>query len=240
MRRAYQALRQRSASPALADDDPLERFVQDESAAVAGALSALLEQLDRLAHISSQVLRPRLYRLLTGATRQQLIHDTQAAHRRLPPVDEDFRRFLWQRLDGWAAQYPRAVGALRLLDQTAAVARPLITVGLFFTGTHLAADVAANVAVDAAITGGIVGGGEAVVAGAGAGARHALAQLFRDVQSQYVQHRADWLVQQLQGWLQPLSDDLRRGADVGESEAFRAIQQACQQLETMAAPRSAP
>jgi hypothetical protein len=75
--------------------------------------------------------------------------------------------------------------------------------------THVAADAA------------IVVGGDLGVTTAGAGLKHALAQLFRRIQEQYARRRAEWLA----GWLErellgSLLLELREGADTPRLPAF--------------------
>ncbi len=159
------------SGPAL---DPLATFQQQERAAVVTAVERLLGELDRLAQVGNEVLRPRLLGLLGGRARATLLDRVQAAHENLPAVDEHYREFLRQELDAWRHSNPRAVRFLQSLDHAAALARPAITVALFFTGLHFAGDLvgqaaahaasatAGHLAAEAAIAGGITGGGEAL------------------------------------------------------------------------------
>ena len=114
----------------------------------------------------------------------------QAAHENLPAVDEHYRAFLRAELDAWRRSNPRAVRFLQSLDHAAALARPAITVALFFTGLHFAGDLvgqaaaqaagttAGHLATEAAIAGGITGGGEALVSTTSEGVRQAAGRLF--------------------------------------------------------------
>ena len=151
----------------------------------------------------------------------------QAAHENLPAVDEHYRDFLRSELDAWRASNPRAVRFLQSLDHAAALARPAITIGLFFTGLHFAGDLAGQaaahaagqtvgtLATEAAIAGGITGGGEALVSGTSEGVRQAAGRLFGRLQSRYAQQRARWLADWLEHeFLGDLLSDLHRGAEV--------------------------
>ena len=128
-----------------------------------------------------------------------------------------------------ATRVPRAVRFLQSLDHAAALARPAITVALFFTGLHLAGDMvgqaaaqaasatAGHLATEAAIAGGITGGGEALVSTTSEGVRQAAGRLFGRLQSRYAQQRAAWLAEWLEReLLGDLLADLRRGAEVPE------------------------
>lgn len=228
--------------------DALAAFQRQERAAIVLAVEKLLNELERLAQVGNDTLRPRLQRLLGGHARATLLTRVQLAHESLPAVDEHYRAFLQAELDAWRQSNPRAVRFLQSLDHAAALARPAITIGLFFTGLHFAGDLAGQVAVnaagataghlatEAAIAGGITGGGEVLVSGAGEGVRQAAGRLFLRLQSRYAQQRADWLAHWLENeLLGDLLADLRRGAELPEGKAFRKVEAALMALKNDAA-----
>lgn len=216
------------------ESDPLAAFQRQERAAIVLAVEKLLDELDRLAQVGNDTLRPRLLELLGGRARATLLDRVQAAHESLPAVDEHYRVFLRGELDAWRTANPRAVRFLQSLDHAAALARPAITVALFFTGLHFAGDLAGQaaahaasatagqLATEAAITGGITGGGEVLVSTTSEGVRQAAGRLFSRLQSRYTQERARWLAEWLEReLLGDLLKDLRRGAEVPEGKEFR-------------------
>ena len=217
--------------------DPLVTFQQQERAAIIKAIEKLLDELGRLAQVGNETLRPRLLKLLGGHARAELIARVQSAHEQLPAVDEHYREYLCGELDRWKHENPRAVRFLQSFDHIAALARPAITIGLFFTGLHFAGDLAGQAAVqaaghtasqiatEAAITGGITGGGEALVSTTSESLTQASARLFLKLQSQYAQQRAQWLAQWLETeLLGSLLTELRQGAEVPQSAAFLEVE----------------
>ena len=217
--------------------DPLELFRRQEGQAIVSAVKNMLDELDRLAQVGSELLRPRLLELLGGDARQRLLHRVRQAHEELPAVDDDYRSFLRAEMDQWREANPRAVRFLQSLDHVAALARPAITISLAVSGFVLAGDLvgqaavqaaghtAGELATEAAIAGGITGGGEAVVSTAGEGVRHAATRLFGRLQSRYAQQRANWLA----GWLEQelvgdLLAELHDGAAAPQSEAFSKVE----------------
>jgi hypothetical protein len=219
--------------------DPLAAFQRQERAAIVMAVEKLLDELERLAQVGNDTLRPRLLRLLGGRARATLLERVQAAHESLPAIDEHYRDFLRGELDAWRNANPRAVRFLQSLDHAAAVARPAITVALFFTGLHFASDLAGQVATnaasataghlatEAAITGGIAGSGEALVSTTSEGVRQAAGRLFVRLQSRYTQQRARWLAEWLEReLLGDLLNDLRRGAEVPAGKEFLEVEAA--------------
>jgi hypothetical protein len=223
--------------------EALDAFYQQEREAIVLAVEKMLDELNRLAQVGNETLRPRLLRLLGGSARQALLLRVQAAHAALPAVDDDYRRFLWAELDAWRQSSPHAVGFLRSLDHVAAVARPAITISLAVSGWMLAGDLVGHVAVQAAqqtaghlateavIAGGIAGGGEALVSTTSEGVRQAAGRLFLRIQARYAQQRAEWLA----AWLErellgDLLAELRGGAEVPHSAAFAAVTAALGEL----------
>jgi hypothetical protein len=221
-------------------EDPLAAFQRQEQAAVVAAVEKLLDELQRLSHLGNAILQPRLQRILSGQARSDLLARIEAAHRDLPPVDEDYRAMLRAELDAMQAAYPRAAQWLRTLDQALAVARPAITVTLVVSGGVLAGDLvgqtamhaaghlAGQFATDAAIASGI---GEAAVSTAGEGVRQAAARLLGRLQARFARKRANWLAEFLeQQLLGELLAELRQGAAVVESNEIKNVEVAMADL----------
>lgn len=228
--------------------DPIQEFQRRERAAVVRSVEAMISELERLAKVGNAMLRPRLEKLLTGASRANLLARVEAAHAELPAIDEHFRQVVRNELDTWSKGNPKATAILRRLDQAVALARPAITVSLAVSGwmvagglvhdaaVQAAGHTAGQIATEAAITGGITSGGEALVDTTGAGLRRAAAQLFRRLQDEYAASRAAWLA----GWLEreflgELLDDLQTGASASASDAFAAAEDAMGALRALRA-----
>ena len=222
---------------------PLETFQAKERAAVLWAVEKLLDELDRLAEVGNDTLRPRLRRMLGGAARAELLDRVQQAHAELPAVDTDYRAFLRTELDAWTQTNPRAVRLLKSLDHALAFARPAITVSLAVSGwvfagdlvgqaaVHAAGDTLGQIATEAAIAGGITGGGEAMLSTTSEGIRKGAARLFFRLQARYAQQRAAWLADWLQReLLGGLLAELRHGAEVPDSAAFRDVEASLERL----------
>ncbi len=214
--------------------DAVDVFKAREREAVVVAVRKMYDELDRLAHVGNETLRPRLQKLLAGSERAELLNRVAAAHAQLPAVDDDYRVFLRNELDAWREANPRAVLLLQSLDQAWALARPTITVALVVSSWGLAdvlVDQAGNLAVELALTGGLTGGGEAIVGGTTEGVQKAAARLFSRLQTQYAKQRAGWLAEWLTGeLLGSLLNELRRGAQLPEEVAFREAATCCKRL----------
>lgn len=213
--------------------DAQEVFRRQERGAIVLAVEKMLDELDRLAQVGNETLRPRLLELLSGHSRQNLLTHIEEAHAELPAVDDDYRVFLREELNAWRERNPRAVVFLRSLDHAAALARPAITITLAVSGWVVAGDLAiqaaghtaVELAREAAITGGITVGGEAVVSTTSEGVRQAAGRLFGRLQAQYAQRRAAWLAQWLEReLLGDLLAELRQGAEVPQGAAFLRVE----------------
>jgi hypothetical protein len=224
--------------------DRLDLFHTEERRAIVRSVEHLFNELDRLAEVGNETLRPRLMKLLSGDARGDLLRRVQAAHDELPPIDEDYRTFVRKELDAWSQANPRAVSMLRSLDHVLALARPAITVSLAASGWIVAGGLvhdaavqvvghtAGQLATEAVITGGITGGGEVLVSTTGEGVKQAAARLFSRLQTRYAELRAAWLANWLEREL--LGDtltELRHGAEVPQSPAFQQAEKALAAIE---------
>jgi hypothetical protein len=217
-------------------EDPLAAFQRQEQAALVAAVEKLLDELQRLSQVGNAILQPRLQRILGGQARAVLLARVEAAHRELPPIDEDYRAMLRTEFDAMRAAYPRTTRWLQSLDQALAVARPAITITLVVSGGVLAGDLvgqtamhaAGQIAADAAIASGI---GEAAVSTAGEGVRQSAARLFRRLQAGFARKRAQWLADFLENQLLgDLLAELRQGAAVAVSDEFKQVEIAVSDL----------
>jgi len=219
--------------------DPLDDFRRREREAILLAVGKMLDELARLAEVGNETLRPRLKRLLGGRAREELLRRVGEAHRQLPAVDDDYRRFLHAELDAWRQANPRAVWLLQSLDRAWAVARPTITVALVVSSWGVAGGLvgqaghaAGELATELALTGGLTGGGEALVSSTSEGVRHAAARMFSRLQARYAQRRAQWLADWLEReLLGEVLGQLRRGAEAPSSDAFLELVQSMERLE---------
>ncbi len=230
-------------------EDPLAAFKRQEQAAVITAVEKMLDELQRLAEVGNEILRPRLQRILGGQARADLLAQVEAAHRNLPPIDDEYRAVLREELDAWKTANLPAVRFLKTLDKAMAIARPAITVTLFVGGWAVAGDlvgqaamhVVGNAAGHLASEVVVAGGGEAMVATAGEGVGQAAARLFRQLQSRFVQQRANWLAEFLEN--QPLGNlliELRQGADVPKSTEFKKVEASMEELFESTTANSVP
>ncbi len=213
--------------------DALATYAEREQAVVVEGVGRLIDELDRLARVGNDVLKPRLERLLHGAGRAEHVARILAEYRNLPPIDRDFRREIAAELADFERRNPQATALLRSLDTAAAFARPVVSVSLALGGVFLpAGDVfgqvfvgaAAHAVQEAAAAAVVAGGGEAAVGAAGMGLKNAAALMFRRLQTDHALRRARQLTALFEReLLGEVAAELDAGARVGDGPEQAAL-----------------
>lgn len=223
--------------------DVMEQFHNQEREAIAKSVERLLAELDRLATVGNDTLRPRMQALLGGEARTQLLDTLRARHEQLPPIGDDYRKYLRTELEAWVTEHPKSARWLQSADHVAAIARPAMSVTLFFGGMMMIDGVAAQAAGQAAthlatevtVASGITGGGDAVVAASGSGVARAAGRLFGNLQRGYAELRVRWFYETLQEvLLGDVMTELQHGAEIPGSAAFLEIERVLVELEALA------
>lgn len=219
--------------------DLRETYLRQERTVILQALDKLYDELTRLSQLGNELLRPRLERLLAGATRVQLLQDLTVAQSQYDLTSE-LRSVVNSQMESFGAENPQTFGLLKKLDALAAVARPATSVVLFFAvgpGGHVLTDVAAT-SVIGHIVGDIAGGtgavvvGETALTGAAGGLRHLEAK-FQQLQSAFTARRVAWFATFLrERLLGNLQEELRAAASLPQTAAFRQVEAS---LHTLAA-----
>jgi hypothetical protein len=225
------------------DADPLAEYRKREKATVLDGVSRLLDELERLASVGNEILRPRIAKLLSGSAREEYLRRIEDEYAALPAIDEEFRDFVDRELDTIEAENPKVASRLRSLDAMMAFARPAITVSLALTGIMLPGDVlgqafvhaAGQTAGELATTAVVQGSGEAIVGATGVGVMHVAGRLFRRLQGAHADQRAEKLKRIVERvLLGGLLAELERGAKVGTGADLRAASAAATELKTIA------
>jgi len=215
--------------------DPLAAFRGEERGAMLKAVERAMAELERLAEVGNETLRSRLQRLLAGTTRQSLLARLEQDYRAHDPFESDFGRFVRQALEAWKQGRPRWFDVLRYLDRVAAVARPVLSVGLALSGAlgageligQAAGHAASHIVVESAAAVATTVGADATITEA---AKPALV-LLQNLEQGYAEHRAGWLAAWLERhWLGGLFEELNRGANLSRCEAYLQAEDALQCL----------
>jgi hypothetical protein len=197
----------------------LEDFRTAERQAAIEFVSKIIDQLDKLADTENPVLRREISESTSGTHRAWLLQRAYSVLDSFPPVDQEFRTLLYQRLSDWAAENPKTAAWMHTLDNIMTAAHPLITGALAVSGGW----VVAGGATAAVVAGGATAmvGETALQAGAESIAGKA-AKLFQQIQEDYVGTRSQAFAEGFQKELwQDIMARLQTGASATQSDTFQ-------------------
>lgn len=222
--------------------DPLVLFRQLERQAIIAAVEAMFDELTRLADVGNAILQPRLKPYVGGDARSRFLAQVTSAHEQLPALDEQFCRYIHERLDRFVHDHPGYHNWLSGFDHAAAVLRPVITFTFSFGVPieHVIHQATAQAVTDSVTqaalsqvalhTGATVAIDAAATAGAGGGMK-LLVGLFQDLQLGFCEQRRRWFERLIDDHLLgKLRQDLQRGAEVGRDGSWLQVQNILTQL----------
>ena len=196
----------------------LEDFRNAERRTVIEFVGKIIEKLTTLAGTDNPVLRREISELTSGEHRAVLLQRAYSVLDSLPPVDQDFRESLHRRLSDWTAENPKMTAWMQMLDNVMTAAHPLVTVTLALSGGWVVAAPFYQVAGGAAAA--VVG--EAAIQAGSEGIAGKAAQLFCQIQEDYVLLRSKRFAEGFQRELwHNIIARLQTGASVTESDIFK-------------------
>lgn len=225
--------------------DPRETYRRQEWDAIVLAVNELYDELTRLSQLGNDLLRPRLERLLAGATRSELIDKLSREHAALD-LDAELQSVVQTQMQSFRGDSPNLFALFKRLDSLAAMARPVTSVVLFVAAAGPVGHAIAPMVTDAAaqsvvihVVGDIAGGtgavvvGETALTGTAGGLRHLEAK-FQQLQTAFTARRVAWFAEFLKrNLLGELQEELRVAADVPRSLAFQNVRASVAKLGTL-------
>lgn len=196
----------------------LEDFRITEQRVAIDFVSKVMDKLKTLADTENPVLRREISELTSGEHRAVLLQRAYSVLDSLPPVAQEFRELLHRRLSDWVAENPKTTAWIHILDNVMTAAHPLVTVTLALSGGLAAIPFAYQVASGAAAA--VVG--ETAIQAGSEGIAGKTANLFRQIQEDYVLTRSKCFVEgfQMELW-RDITTRLQTGASVTETDLFR-------------------
>jgi hypothetical protein len=183
--------------------DPLDAYKSLERNTMMQAIGTYYENLARLARHSNELLRPRIERLIGGATLESLLDRLKQQHAAVD-FDAEFRTVVNAQMQAFRDDSPTTFNLLKKVDAATAIARPVTSVVLFVAAAGPVGHAATAMVTDAAtqsvavhIIGDIAGGtgavvvGETALGGAAGGMRYLEAR-FRQLQTAFITKRVAW------------------------------------------------
>ena len=215
----------------------LEKYRKDEREAMTSLIEQLFEKMEETAKVGNDLLRDRLEPLLSGDARNNLFARLSRDHDQFD-FDALVKELVETEMAKLKTEREQLFKILRYADQAAAIARPVITVGLAFGGLFGADNVIAEAVVHTvgnaavAVTGAAAAtvAGEAAVETAGGVLGQAKAWLLQ-LHQKFKAEREAWLVAQLrEHLLGELLDELQAGANVPDAAEFGEVEAALGEL----------
>jgi hypothetical protein len=196
----------------------LEDFRMAEQRTAIEFVGQIMDKLATLASKENPVLRSEISELTSGTHRALLLQRAYSVLDSLPPVDQEFRKLLHRRLSDWFTENPKTAAWMQMLDNVMTAAHPFVTVSLALSGGLAAIPFAYQVAGGAAAA--VVG--ETAIQAGSEGIAGKAANLFRQIQEDYVLTRSKCFAKEFQKELwQDIMTRLQTGASVTETDIFQ-------------------
>lgn len=228
-----------------ASETPLERYRQQEWAAMLDIVERCLQRLEWLKELGNPLLSPRLEKVLSGQTRAQLLEQLRQAHEQLDLAGE-LRQLVNAQLHLFREERPDSYQLFRRVDSLAAAARPVVSLALFLTGAGPVGDALVPVVTETAlqsvlhVAGETVGGtvvtavGDKMITDAAAGGAGYLETKFRQLHAAFARQRGDWVAAQLDHYLLgEFSRELNGAASIAQSSEFRNVATITDELQQL-------
>ena len=224
-------------------EPPIEIYRRKEWAAVLRTVEEIFDKLSFMSESGSELLRPRLEKLMAGKSRVDLLENLREKHDAVD-LDATLEQTVQTEMKAFKEGSPELFNFYRQLNNVSAAVRPVTSVVLFTLGWGPAGEAVAPFVADAAaqavvpIVANMAGGttaalaGEVAVTEAAGSSMGWLQAYFRKLQTTFTSLRVNWLIDLLRSeLLGSLPEDLQVAAGVPRSAAFAAIQTELKALE---------
>lgn len=222
---------------------PMDVYRDQEWSVVLQTIERIYDRLTLVSELGNELLTVRLKKLLNGTSREQLLKTLHQEH-----ADFDFtaqlEELIASEMTFFKDESPQYYTFLKQLDQVAAMARPALSVGLFFVGFGAVGDAGTQLVTNTMIqsvvnvAGDVAGGaaattvGETAVSSTTASGIGYLEAKFRRFHAVFAQQRTEWLATAVRKHLlKTLPEELKSAVDLPDSEYFKAVQNSLSELE---------
>jgi len=222
---------------------PFDLYRKQEWSAALNAVEEIVDRLTWMSESGSQLLQPRLEKLLEGKSRADLLERLRGEHQSVA-LDAELTTVVAAEMETFQRDSPELYNFYRQLNNVSAAARPVASVVMFTLGWGPAGHAVAPFVADAAthavahVVADFAGGAVAAVAGeqalTGAAGRGAgmLQARFHKLQAAYTARRAGWLMGRLKELLLgTLPEELQAAATLTELREFQEVQSTLVRLE---------
>ncbi|MCH9655491.1 MAG: 50S ribosome-binding GTPase [Planctomycetes bacterium] len=222
---------------------PMELYREQEWSVVLQTVEGIYDRLTLVSELGNELLTNRLKTLLNGTSREALLKTLHEEH-----AEIDFTAQLEQLVDSemtfFRTESPQYYTFMKQLDRIAAVARPALSVGLFFVGFGAVGHAGSQLVTDTMIqsvvnvAGDVAGGaatttvGETAVSSTTATGVGFLEAKFRRFHAVFAQKRTEWLATAIRKHLlKSLPEELKSAVELPNSQYYQAVQNSVSELE---------
>ncbi|MFH1301140.1 MAG: GTPase domain-containing protein [Planctomycetota bacterium] len=222
---------------------PMEIYREQEWSVVLQTVEGIYDRLTLVSELGNELLTNRLKTLLNGTSREHLLKILHEEH-----AGFDFTAQLEELIESemtfFKKDSPQYYTFLKQLDRIAAVARPALSVGLFFVGFGAVGHAGSQLVTDTMIqsvvnvAGDVAGGaatttvGETAVSSTASTGIGYLEAKFRRFHAVFAQKRSEWLATAVRTHLlKTLPEELKSAVDLPNSECFQIVQESVTELE---------
>lgn len=222
--------------------DPLDSYREREWAAILRTVDEIFEKLEFMAESGSDMLKPRLRKLLAGKSRADLLERLRTQHDQVA-FESELERVVDAEMRAFEEGSPEIYAFYRQIHNLSAAVRPVASVVFFSLGAGPAGEAVAPFVADAAsqaiahVAADFAGGTVAAVAGetavseaAGKGSGFLQAK-FQRLQTSFTSSRVGWVVERLKhDLLGSLPEEFELIAGIPRSSEYEVVQKSLREL----------
>ncbi len=222
---------------------PMEIYREQEWSVVLQTVEGIYDRLTLVSELGNELLTNRLKTLLNGTSREALLKTLQEEHAGFD-FTAQLEELVHSEMTYFKSESPQYYTFMKQLDRIAAVARPAMSVGLFFVGFGAVGHAGSQLVTDTMIqsvvnvAGDVAGGaatttvGETAVSSTTATGVGFLEAKFRRFHAVFAQKRTEWLATAIRKHLlKTLPEELNSAVNLPDSEDYQAVQNSVSELE---------
>ena len=222
---------------------PMEVYREQEWSVILQTVEGIYDRLTLVSELGNELLTKRLKTLLNGTSREALLKILHEEHAEFDFITQ-FEELVDSEMTFFKAESPQYYTFMKQLDKIAAVARPALSVGLFFVGFGAVGHAGSQLVTDTMIqsvvnvAGDVAGGaatttvGETAVSSTTATGVGFLEAKLRRFHAVFAQKRTEWLATAIRTHLlKTLPDELKSAVNLPDSKYYQAVQNSVSELE---------
>ncbi|MDR2171295.1 MAG: 50S ribosome-binding GTPase [Planctomycetaceae bacterium] len=215
-------------------ENMLQKFKDEEAAAVVSFIGAIFKRLEALAKTENRVLKREVEKLISGQRRVELMGRARGVLGELEPLEVGFREACRQNLVEWSLRNPVVIKLVRLFDNVVVLFRLALTFLFIAAGLVVAYRFSLTLFGGVVVTVFILLCGEAIIYAAAVIIKLFVANLLKSVQGKFIDNRSKKF---RKAFFNELCGDvvnrLKKGANVVNSKEFKNCKSCLKKVKEM-------